>query len=72
MIAALKSLSQIPTPELFGGQSLLYCLFKKYMSHIFFYIHMCNNFWLLPGHFELLIVEILDSLKNVEFFTPGR
>lgn len=29
MIAALKSLSQILTPELFGGQSLLHCLQTK-------------------------------------------
>lgn len=39
------------------------------MGHIFFYIHMYNNFWLPPGHFELFIVENLESLKNTKFFS---
>lgn len=71
MIAALKSLSQILTPELFGGQSLLHCLSNESMGHILSYIHMYNNFWSLSRHFELLVVR-LDSLKNMEFFSMGR
>lgn len=58
MIAALKSLSQSLTPELFGGQSLSHCLLNESMGHIFLYIHMYNNFWSLSRHFELLVVRL--------------
>ena len=77
IIANLKSLSQFPTPELFWKQSLLHCLFKKSVDHIFWFIHMYNNLLVLPEHFELFIVKnkfnwIPWGIWNIFFYQAGN